>query len=387
MAGAMDQSAPPPRSLGYRLPAEWEPHAATWLSWPHNERSWPGKFEPVEPVYARLVRAIAAGEAVHINVNDLEAERRARWFLKDAGAAGEIVFHHIPTNDAWCRDHGAIFLNCGSETADCGSKINPKSQIPNPQSPLLATDWLYNAWGEKYPHDLDDGVAAQMAAFLNVPRHACDMVLEGGSIDVNGAGALLTSEACLLNPNRNPHLSKDQIEQRLRDGLGVQDILWLGDGIAGDDTDGHVDDLTRFVAEHAVVTVVEDDPGDENYAPLRENLARLKAMTVGGKPLDIIELPMPPAMSYEGQRLPASYANFYITNHSILLPGYDRATDERAAAILGELFPNRAVEIIDCTDLIWGLGAFHCLTQQVPAGPRPRGHLPHLRTRGVNTGD
>lgn len=348
------------------MPAEWQPHAATWLSWPHNERSWPGKFETVEPVYAAMVRAIAASEPVHINVVDAAMERRAMRFLTDAGARGEIAFHHVPTNDAWCRDHGAIFVVGGAGSGEQAPDEN-HDPFSAPRSSLAATQWRYNAWGDKYPHNLDDSVATTMAAILGTPRFERTMVLEGGSIDVNGAGVLLTTEACLLHPNRNPELSREQIESELRSGLGVDEILWLGDGIAGDDTDGHVDDLTRFVAERTVVTVVESDPHDENYAVLQENLRRLRAMTVGGRPFDVVELPMPPAVMHDGQRLPASYANFYISNGSVLLPGYDRTTDERARSILAEQFPNREIDVIDCTDLIWGLGAFHCLTQQVPA--------------------
>jgi agmatine deiminase len=350
------------------MPAEWAPHRSTWLSWPHNERSWPGRFETVEPVYAAMVRVIAESEAVQINVADAEMERRAKRFLTDAGAKGEIVFHHVPTNDAWCRDHGAMFVTRGTGTpgGTAGSR-NTADQPSNASPPLAAVDWQYNAWGEKYPHDLDDHVAASMASILGVPRFERSIVLEGGSIDVNGAGALLTTEACLLNPNRNPGWSREAIEHELREGLGVEDILWLGDGIAGDDTDGHVDDLTRFTAERRVVTVVERNPHDENFRPLQENLARLRAMTLGGQPLEVVELPMPPAVVWEGQRLPASYANFYLTNRHVLLPGYHRATDDEARAILSEQFPERDVQVIDCTDLIWGLGAFHCLTQQVPA--------------------
>lgn len=350
-----------PRDLGYRTPAEWEPHAATWLSWPHNQESWPGRFETVEPVYAQMVRTIAAGETVHINVCDAAMERRAKRFLSDAGAAGDIRFHHVPTNDAWCRDHGAIFVTHDAKGEAGGSTFDLQSP------PLAATRWRYNAWGEKYAHDLDDLVAARMAGILDVPLFERSIVLEGGSIDVNGAGALLTTEACLLNPNRNPELSREQIENELREGLGVEEILWLADGIAGDDTDGHIDDLTRFVAERTVVTVVESNPHDDNFEPLRENLSRLRSMTVGGRPLEVVELPMPPAIAYDGQRVPASYANFYITNTVVLLPGYHRQTDERAAAILAEHFPGREIVVIDCRDLIWGLGAFHCLTQQVPA--------------------
>ncbi len=329
------------------MPAEWEPHAATWLSWPHNEQSWPGRFETVEPVYAAMVRAIAEGEPVHINVADADMERRARSFLHDAGARGEIHSHHIPTNDAWCRDHGAIFV------------VNQSGQG-------AATKWRYNAWGDKYPHDLDDRVAGRMAEILDLPLFERGIVLEGGSIDVNGSGALLTTEACLLNPNRNPTLSREQIERELKDGLGVEQIIWLGDGIAGDDTDGHIDDLTRFVSERTVVTVVESDPGDENFAPLQQNFTRLRDVRIAGKRLEVVELPMPPAIVYDDQRVPASYANFYITNHAVLLPGYARATDDVARSVLAELFPSREIVVIDCRDLIWGLGAFHCLTQQVP---------------------
>ena len=345
-----------PRELGYRMPAEWEPHAATWLSWPHNEKSWPGRFDTVEPVYAQMVRAISASEAVHINVANSAMEHRAAHFLRDAGARGEIHFHHFPTNDAWCRDHGAIFVVRNRQHA--GSEATKA---------VAATKWRYNAWGDKYPHDLDDRVASQMAKALDVPLFERPIVLEGGSIEVNGAGALLTTEACLLNPNRNPEHTRVQIEQELKDGLGVHQIIWLGDGIAGDDTDGHIDDLTRFVSARTVVTVVESDPDDENFHPLQENLARLRDVRIDGKELEIVELPMPPAIVYDDQRVPASYANFYITNRAVLLPGYHRDTDEVASQILAELFPGREIVLVDCRDLIWGLGAFHCLTQQVPA--------------------
>jgi agmatine deiminase len=322
-------------------------------------------FEPVEPIYAAMVRAIAESEPVHINVADAAMERRAQKHLVEAGAKGEIAFHHVPTNDAWCRDHGAIFVVGRMGNGEWGME-EAGEPFAIRHSPVAATKWRYNAWGGKYPHDLDDLVAGRMAEILRVPRFEQDMVLEGGSIDVNGCGGLLTTEACLLNPNRNPDLTREQIEERLQSGLGVEEILWLGDGIAGDDTDGHIDDLTRFIAKRTVVTVVESDPADENYEPLRENLRRLRLMTVAGRPLEVVELPMPPALVYEGQRLPASYANFYITNRSVLLPGYDRKTDARAKAVLAEQFPGREIVVIDCTDLIWGLGAFHCLTQQVP---------------------
>lgn len=342
-----------PRELGYRMPAEWEPHAATWLSWPHNRESWPGRFEAIEPVYAQMVAALASSEPVHINVNDAASERRARAHLADAGAIGEIHFHHFPTNDAWCRDHGAVFV-----TRDDPDGPNRRAGI----------DWRFNAWGGKYPYELDDAVAAQMTAELGDELFVSQMVLEGGSIDLNGKGLLLTTESCLLHPNRNPAMTREQIEQQLQDLLGVDQILWLGDGIAGDDTDGHIDDLARFVAEDVIITTIESDPNDANFVPLRENRARLDRIADQlDRPLTIVELPMPPAIVYDGQCCPATYANFYIANRVVLVPGYDERTDQIALETLRPLFPGRDVITIDCTDLIWGLGAFHCLTQQVPA--------------------
>ncbi len=341
----------------YRMPAEWEPHRATWLSWPHNPDTWPGKFAAMLPAYVQMVAALACSEPVYINVNNATMEAEARVHLREAVARGDIRFHHIATNDAWIRDHGAIFVH----TSDPATPATPPS--------LTAVNWEYNAWGGKYPpYDLDNQVAARMAQVLGVD--VCDggMVLEGGSVDVNGQGVLLTTEACLLNPNRNPHLSRAAIEQHLQDWLGVHTILWLGDGIVGDDTDGHVDDLTRFVSPDTVVTAVEDDPADMNYAPLRENLRRLHTMREQyGIPRHIVELPMPPAVVYEGERLPASYANFYIANHVLLLPCFDHPRDQQAQQILQQCFPTREIVGINCTDLVWGLGAFHCLTQQVPA--------------------
>jgi agmatine deiminase len=358
-----------PKQLGYRMPAEWEPHQATWLSWPHKEASWPGKLHVILPVYATMVAALARSETVHINVANEAMEQQACDLLAAAGAEGDIRFHHFPTNDAWCRDHGAIFLvTSDDQPATSSGNADARSPLVTRHASLAATDWGYNAWGDKYPpYDLDNQIPARMAEYLGVPRFEGGMILEGGSIEVNGAGLLLTSEACLLNPNRNPHLSREQIEQRLCDYLGVEKILWLGDGIVGDDTDGHIDDLSRFVSADTVVTAVEEDPEDDNYTLLQENLQRLYECTdLRGAPLRIIELPMPPAISYEGQRLPASYANFYIGNSVVLLPTYNHVNDERAAAVLRELFPQREIVGIDCTDIIWGLGAWHCLTQQVP---------------------
>lgn len=346
-----------PRELGYRMPAEWEPHQSTWLSWPHNAQCWPGKIETIWPRYAEMAVAISRSETVHINVVDEEMRRQAEHFLERAGARGEIMLHLFPTNDAWCRDHGAIFI------------VSDSPDAPAP-APVAATHWGYNAWGGKYPrYERDVQIPRLMAEALGVPRFEAGMILEGGSIDVNGEGLLLTTESCLLNPNRNPHLSREQIEQRLRDFLGVEAIYWLGDGIVGDDTDGHVDDLTRFVGPRTIVTAVEADPEDVNYRALSENLRRLKEMrTPDGQPFEIVELPMPRPVVYQGNRLPASYANFYIANTSIILPVFGCDRDDAAREIVGSLFPDREIVGIDCTDIVWGLGACHCLTQQVPRG-------------------
>ena len=343
-----------PAALGFRMPAEWEPHQATWLSWPHNEDTWPDELDRVERVMARAVAALARHETVHVNVNDAAHERHVGAVLDAAGVRGDVRLHHIPTNDAWVRDHGAIFVV--RDDARGGRE-------------LAATDWGFNSWGGKYPpFDLDDAVPAHMADVLGVRRFAADIILEGGSIDVNGAGQLLTTEACLLNPNRNPHLDRAAVEARLRTFLGVHDVLWLGDGIVGDDTDGHVDDITRFVDERTILTAVEPDAGSPNHTPLQENLERLHAMrTPGGEPYRIVELPMPAPVRLKGEAMPASYANFYIANGAVLLPVYEDPNDARAIEIVGRCFPAREVVPIPCNDVIWGLGAFHCLTQQVPA--------------------
>lgn len=341
------------RSLtGYAMPAEWGPHQCTWISWPHNRDTWPGKFEPVEPVMARFVGALSKTEVVRVNVLDAAHERRVKGFLEGEASADNVRFHRFPTNDAWCRDHGAIF-------------VTREGAGP----PLLALDFGFNAWGEKYPpYDLDDAIPAQMAAALDVPCRPVAMILEGGSIDVNGAGALLTTEQCLLNPNRNPSMTSEQIEDELKAALGVTDVLWLGEGIVGDDTDGHVDDLTRFIAETTVVTVVERDRGDDNHEALAANRERLSGMRLGdGRSLDVVELEMPGAVEFRGDRLPASYANFYIGNRVVIVPTFDDPADAPNLKVLETLFPGRDVVGIDCRDLVLGLGTFHCLTQQVPA--------------------
>jgi len=332
------------------MPAEWEPHAATWLSWPRREGiSFPDSFDRVMPALRAMVETLIESEQVCINVCNDAHETEARQVLRRLPME-RISFHVIPTNEPWCRDHGPIFL-----TRD----LDPKFAI---------VDWDYNAWGNKYPpFDLDEVVPTRVADILKLPVFYPSMILEGGSIDVNGTGALLTTESCLLNRNRNPRLSCGEIEQRLRDYLSVREILWLGDGIAGDDTDGHIDDLARFVSEHAVVTVVEEDRGDENYEPLQENLARLREMKINNREIDIITLPMPSEIVREGLRLPASYANFYVANSCVLVPTFADPADDRALSTLRKLFPDRRVIGIDGRELIWGLGTFHCLTQQQPA--------------------
>ena len=332
------------------MPAEWEPHTATWLSWPRREGiSFPDSFNRVMPTLRAMVEALIESERVCINIFNGAHEAEAREVLRGLPME-RISFHLVPTNEPWCRDHGPIFL-----TRD----LDPK---------LAVVDWNYNAWGNKYPpFDLDEVAPTRVAEILDVPNFYPGMILEGGAIDVNGAGALLTTESCLLNKNRNPNLSREEIEQRLRDYLGVRDILWLGDGIAGDDTDGHIDDLARFVSESTVVTVIEENRDDENYEPLQKNLARLQAMKIAGRAIEVIALPMPKKITREGLRLPATYANFYIANTCVLVPTFADPADEVALSVLRECFPNRRVIGIDCRELIWGLGAFHCLTQQQPA--------------------
>jgi agmatine deiminase len=346
----MEKPAQTPAAIGYRMPAEWEPHTATWLSWPRREGiSFPESFDRVLPALRAMVEALIESEQVCINVSNDTNEAEARSVL--SGLPMErISFFGVPTNEPWCRDHGPIFLT--------------RDRDPR----LAVVDWDFNAWGNKYPpFDLDEVVPTRLAEILKLPIFYPHMILEGGSIDVNGSGALLTSESCLLNKNRNPSLSRDEIEQRLRDYLGVTDILWLGDGIAGDDTDGHIDDLARFVSQRTVVTVVEENRDDENYAALQSNLARLREMKIDGRKLDVLTLPMPKKIVREGLRLPASYANFYIANTRVLVPTFADPNDEAALSVLRECFPGRRVIGIDCRELIWGLGTFHCLTQQQPA--------------------
>ncbi|MFM7510648.1 MAG: agmatine/peptidylarginine deiminase [Bacteroidota bacterium] len=341
-----------PRELGYYFPAEFAPHEATWLSWPHKEASWPGKIHTIFPSYAAFIKELLRGEAVRINVADKSMQEFAVQQLERAGVdPAAVAFFFNPTNDAWCRDHGPAFL------------INPTATQPK-----VIVDWGYNAWGNKYPpYDLDDVIPTRIAQHYGIPVYHPGIVMEGGSVEFNGQGTLLTSTACLLNPNRNPQLNQEQIERMLCDYYGVEQILWVDEGIVGDDTDGHIDDTVRFVNADTLLTVVEADRTDENYSLLQHNLKQLKSMRLlNGKQLNIVELPMPPALYYDGQRLPCSYANFYIANKSVIVPVFNCKQDERALQIIQDCFPSRSVVGIDSTDIIWGLGSFHCLSQQEP---------------------
>lgn len=339
------------------MPAEWESHAATWLAWPHNRDTWPDTGSTIAAVYVQMIAALHRDERVHICVNDSATAGRVRHTLDAAGVdLARIGIYEIPTNDAWTRDHGPIFLT------------RRHGQLTE----LGLTNWTFNAWGTKYPPwDLDDRVSERIARCLNLVPFTPHMVLEGGSIDVNGRGMLLTTESCLLNPNRNPTLTRSDIEHLLREFFGVQRIGWLGEGIVGDDTDGHVDDIARFVNPTTVVGAVEDDPTDANYKPLQDNLYRLRCMRdQDGQPLCVVPLPMPGPVEDGSERLPASYANFYIANRTVLVPTYGHPQDHTALSILRELFPGRRVQGIPCRELVVGLGALHCVTMQQPAYDR-----------------
>jgi agmatine deiminase len=342
-----------PKDLGYYFPAEFAKQTAMWLSWPHKEASWPGKIETIYPVYAQFIKLVSEGQTVNINVADEAMKSKAIAYVQAAGAKmSNVNFFLHPTNDAWCRDHGPAFL------------INPLATHKK-----IIVDWGYNAWGGKYPpFDLDDVIPTRIAGHYNIPVYHPGIVMEGGSVEFNGKGTLLTTTSCLLNENRNPHLSQKQIEEYLVNYYGVSNILWLGDGIVGDDTDGHIDDITRFVNEDTVVTVIEEDKKDENYKPLQENLKVLNSLRLeNGKQINIVELPMPSAVVYDGMRLPASYANFYISNDYVVVPTFRDKNDDRALNILQQCFKGRKVVGLDSIDIIWGLGSFHCLSQQEPS--------------------
>lgn len=341
-----------PKELGYHFPAEFAPQSAMWLSWPHKEASWPGKIESIYPVYANFIKLVAEGQKVNINVVDERMKAKASGFLTEAGAdMQQVQFFFHPTNDAWCRDHGPAFL------------INPRAAQKK-----IIVDWGYNAWGGKYPpFDLDDEIPTKIAAHYNMPVIYPGIVMEGGSVDFNGRGTVLTTTSCLLNKNRNPHLTQEDLEKYLINYYGVDNVLWLSDGIIGDDTDGHIDDITRFVNEDTVVTVIEQEKNDENYQPLLDNLKTLNTLRLeSGKQMNIVELPMPSPVVYDEMRLPASYANFYIANKHVVVPTYRDKNDDKALQILQECFPDRKVIGLDSWDIIWGLGSFHCLSQQEP---------------------
>ncbi|OGQ08439.1 MAG: agmatine deiminase [Deltaproteobacteria bacterium RIFCSPLOWO2_12_FULL_40_28] len=336
-----------PTELGFTMPAEWETHQATWLTWPHNPETWPGKLPQIEKVYVEMVKALSLGEHVHININHNLNPQKIQKLLTDEGVQN-FTIHSFPTNDSWIRDYGPTFVKNASE--------------------LALIHWGFNMWGGKYPPwDLDEKIPSRIAQFLEFKKFSPGMILEGGSIEADGCGTLLTTESCLLNPNRNPHLKKNQIEKILYDNLGVKKILWLKDGIVGDDTDGHIDDLTRFVAPGKVISIIEDHTSDANYIPLRTNIKLLEKMKdAENRSLEIILLPMPKPVINQGVRLPASYANFYIGNKVVLVPTFQDKNDEHALEIIASCFSTRKIIEIPARDLVFGLGACHCLTQQQP---------------------
>jgi agmatine deiminase len=336
-----------PADLGYRWPAEWERHAATWVSWPHNENTWPGAFEPVPEEFARLVLAIGEVEPIHV----LAAGDALRTAEHLVGGRENVILHDIATNDAWARDHGPTFL------------------AGRPDLPHALVDWEYNAWGGKYPpFDLDNQVPRRVAELTGRRRYSAGIVLEGGAIEGDGEGTVMTTASCVLNSNRNANMTRERMEQYFADYLGARRVLWLPRGeLAGDDTDGHIDQLARFVAPATVVAAVCEDAADENYQPLAENLSFLRgAQDAAGRTLDVIPLPLPAPKFFAGQRLPACYCNLYIASGLVLVPQFSDPADQRAVAILREAMPNHEVRGLPSLNLVWGLGSFHCLTQQEP---------------------
>lgn len=335
-----------PRSLGYRMPAEWETHDSTWIAWPHNEEDWPGRFEPIPWVYGEIVRKLAQVERVRILVGSKELEESAREVLRMCGAnLAAVDFYRQPTDRVWARDFGPLFVKNGA-------------------GQVAATKWRFNGWAKYENHLLDEAAGQAIPALAGCGEWRPEMVLEGGSLDVNGRGLLLTTEECLLSPiqARNPKLTRAEIEAQLSDYLGIDRVLWLRNGIAGDDTHGHVDDLARFTDAETIVLVSEEDKSDANYEPLRENRRLIQDF-----PLRVVSLPMPAPLVFDGVRLPASYANFYIANRTVLVPTFNDPNDRIALNTLAECFPGRTVVGINCTELVWGLGTLHCMTQQQPA--------------------
>ena len=360
-----------PASRGYRMPAEWEPHESTWLAWPHFRGDWPGKFDPIPWVYAEIIRSLTRHEVVDLIINDAEAERRAKKILDRAAALNEnIRFHRWPSDRVWLRDSGCTFVV--GHGSSLGKQV-PPSLVSQKR---VGVKWKFTAWA-KYPNfKLDEKIGSKMARAANAEEVKAAfkterVVLEGGSIDVNGQGTLLTTEECLLSKvqQRNASLRREDYEEIFGDYLGIHKVIWLGNGIAGDDTHGHVDDITRFVAADTIVTMVELNESDVNHAPLADNLKRLQfASDQNGRKLRIIELPMPAPVIFEGRRLPASYGNFYIANGCVLVPVFNDPNDRVALNTLAELFPSREIIPIYSGDLIWGFGAMHCMTQQLPVG-------------------
>jgi agmatine deiminase len=353
----MQNESVTPRSLGYRMPAEWEPHAATWLAWPHNAADWPGRFHPIPWVYCDIIRHLTRVEDVHLLVENEAAQQRAQAMLAKTDARlGRVHFHQWPTDRVWMRDSGPIF-------------------VKGPEG-VGITDWRFNAWAKYDDWQSDDQLPSRASELLQVPSWTPEfqghrVVLEGGSIDVNGRGTLITTEECLLSQvqQRNPGLSREDLERVFHEYLGIDQVLWMNRGIAGDDTHGHVDDITRFVGPMTIVTVTEANSADENHLPLAENLERLRhARNPEGHAYHIVELPMPAPVVFQGQRLPASYANFYIANELVLVPTFNDANDRKALNALAEVFPGREVVGIHSGDLVWGLGTLHCMSQQQPAG-------------------
>jgi agmatine deiminase len=353
-------SAPTPRALGYRMPAEWEPHAATWLAWPHNRKDWPGKFQAIPWVFADIIRHLSRVEDVNLVVASAREKQTAREVLRRSHAdLKRVKFHLWPTNRIWTRDSGPIFIKDRDSVA--------------------LTDWRFNAWAKypdwKYDDQLPGRIARKLRCksftpIIELRGKPHRVVLEGGSIDVNGRGLMLSTEECHLSKlqQRNPGLTRRDLEEVFAAYLGIEKVIWLGCGIQGDDTHGHVDDISRFVAADTVLTAVESSRADANYEPLQENLRRLRSATgLDGRKLQIVELPLPRPVLFRGHRLPASYANFYIANNLVLVPTFNDPNDRVALNILAGIFPAREIAGIHCRDFIWGLGAIHCMTQQQPA--------------------
>ena len=357
---------PPPAALGFRMPAEWEPHAATWIAWPHEPRDWPGKLPAIDWVYGEVVRHLAVGERVRIVVSTAAVAKRARDVLRRVGVDRKRVqLFAAPTDRSWTRDYCPIY-------------------VVNGDGEVAITNWRFNGWAKYANHKRDDAVNDRIARkdrvrqwqpTARVGKRIARVVLEGGAIDVNGTGTLLATEECLLDEKvqaRNPGLGREALESVLAAHLGVRKVLWLGRGISGDDTHGHIDDLARFVDETTVVVAQASDPDDVDYEPLRENRARLERMTTAdGRPLRVLSLPMPAPLFLDGIRLPASYANFYIGNEAVIVPTFNDPNDRAALEMLAGLFPTRRVVGIHAVDLVWGFGTLHCMTQQEPAPGTP----------------